>query len=420
MVASMAGEGHAEGLARLIDELIDDARGEGHAAPGRRPYVPPPPPATALRFPGKALALADGAPARLGLRPPQRSSSWPPTARRCVRRIGTGDAGPGRRSAAAGAVLRAAGAVPAARRPSREIVGYDVVVADTVNHLLRGVRLDTGEVTTVAGTGRPWRSARSTDHRTTRSPSTSPHRGTWPGTTTGSSSRWPASTSCGGSTRSRGTAGVYAGTTVEALRDGAAAGRVAGPAVRAVRLRRRHAGCGSPTARPAPLRYVRGRGDAHRRGAGPVRLRARGRRRPSRRCCSTRSGVCALPDGSVLVADTYNGAVRRYDPATDQVSTVADRAGRAERPGAHRRWRRGGGRVCRAPADPARPGRAARSRSLTRRPGRGTAPNGRRPTWPPARSPWMSSSPRRPARSWTTRSARRPGSRSPRPRRSCC
>ena len=34
-------------------------------------------------------------------------------------------------------------------------------------------------------------------------------------------------------------------------------------------------------------------------------------------------GVCALADGSVLVADTYNGAVRRYDPATDEVTTVA-------------------------------------------------------------------------------------------------
>jgi hypothetical protein len=34
-------------------------------------------------------------------------------------------------------------------------------------------------------------------------------------------------------------------------------------------------------------------------------------------------GVAALPDGSVLVADTYNNSVRRYDPGTDTVSTVA-------------------------------------------------------------------------------------------------
>jgi hypothetical protein len=34
-------------------------------------------------------------------------------------------------------------------------------------------------------------------------------------------------------------------------------------------------------------------------------------------------GVRALPDGSVLIADTYNGAVRRFDPAGESVSTVA-------------------------------------------------------------------------------------------------
>jgi hypothetical protein len=33
-------------------------------------------------------------------------------------------------------------------------------------------------------------------------------------------------------------------------------------------------------------------------------------------------GVAALPDGSVLIADTYHGAVRRYDPSTTEVSTV--------------------------------------------------------------------------------------------------
>jgi hypothetical protein len=32
--------------------------------------------------------------------------------------------------------------------------------------------------------------------------------------------------------------------------------------------------------------------------------------------------VTALPDGSVAVSDTYNGAVRRFDPASGQVSTL--------------------------------------------------------------------------------------------------
>jgi hypothetical protein len=34
-------------------------------------------------------------------------------------------------------------------------------------------------------------------------------------------------------------------------------------------------------------------------------------------------GAAVLPDGSVAVADTYNGAVRRYDPSTDEVGTIA-------------------------------------------------------------------------------------------------
>lgn len=34
-------------------------------------------------------------------------------------------------------------------------------------------------------------------------------------------------------------------------------------------------------------------------------------------------GVTALPDGSVAISDTYNHALRRYDPATGEVTTLA-------------------------------------------------------------------------------------------------
>ena len=43
-------------------------------------------------------------------------------------------------------------------------------------------------------------------------------------------------------------------------------------------------------------------------------------------------GVTALPDGSIAICDTYNGSIRRYDPATATVSTLA--TGLAEPSGA--------------------------------------------------------------------------------------
>ena len=60
----------------------------------------------------------------------------------------------------------------------------------------------------------------------------------------------------------------------------------------------------------------------------------------------------ALPDGSVLVADTYNGAVRRYDPLTAAVSTVADGLAEPSDIVLTADRRRPRGRVRRAPARP--------------------------------------------------------------------
>ncbi len=60
VVASMSGEGHGPGLASLVTEIVEEHRAKGTLQPGDDPYVPPPAPDTALRFPGKAVALPDG------------------------------------------------------------------------------------------------------------------------------------------------------------------------------------------------------------------------------------------------------------------------------------------------------------------------------------------------------------------------
>ncbi|WP_435738126.1 NHL domain-containing thioredoxin family protein [Cellulosimicrobium sp. PMB13] len=151
VVAQMAGEGHASAIAALVDELVaeHDSRGTLHRGSG--PYVPPAPTSGTLRFPAKAITLPGG---NLLVADAGHHSlvELAPDAETLVRRIGTGERGlvddapdVARFSEPNGLCL-----VPEELRSSLE---YDVLVADTVNHALRGVRLSDGVVTTVAGTG---------------------------------------------------------------------------------------------------------------------------------------------------------------------------------------------------------------------------------------------------------------------------
>ena len=91
-------------------------------------------------------------------------------------------------------------------------------------------------------------------------------------------------------------------------------------------------------------------------------------------------GVVELPDGSAAVCDTYNGAIRRFDPATNRVSTLATGLAEpsdavVERADGRVRAARGRG-VRGPPAGPRCRSPPTRRRS-TARPGR---PSGRRPT----------------------------------------
>jgi len=151
VVAQLAGEGHAASVEALVAELVAEHRAKGTLREGDGPYVPPTPQPSTLRFPAKAVALPGG---NLLVADAGHHSlaELAPDAETLVRRIGSGERGllDGGPDDARFAEPNGLCVVPDELRPW---LGYDVLVADTANHVLRGVRLDDGTVTTVAGTG---------------------------------------------------------------------------------------------------------------------------------------------------------------------------------------------------------------------------------------------------------------------------
>ncbi len=299
VVAAMAGEGHAEGLRRLIDELIDEHEAKGTLHRGNGPFVPPPPSDTQFRFPGKALELPDG---RILVSDSARHQLVVVDGERI---------GSGKRGRADGGPDQASFSEPQGMcllpPDVAQAVGYDVVIADTVNHLLRGLRLSDLTVTTVAGTGRQWRSTLDERPHDARSMDlSSPWDVAWYQkkiiiAMAGTHTLWwfdPL----------KRTVGLFAGTTVEALRDGELPdvwlAQPSGLSAQGDRL-------WIVDSETSALRYI----------AGGVMKTVVGQGLfdfglvdgPGEQALMQHPlGVCALPNGDVLVADTYNGAVRLF------------------------------------------------------------------------------------------------------------
>ena len=322
IVASMSGEGHAHGLSVLIEELIAEHSAKGTLRQGDSPYAAPPPPETALRFPGKAAVLPDG------------SFVVSDTAHHEVVHL-EADLVTERARFGGPGVLNEPQGVLVLPGEVADRVGYDVVVADSVNHQVKGLRLADGALDR-PGRHRP-AAARALRQRAGPASRTSRRPGTSRGSSTVSSSRWRAPTSCGPCTwrptrrttpsPSSAARPPRASATVRPTRRGSPS-RPGWPS------RRTAAACGSPT--PRPRRCARstspttasswtthvGQGlfdFGHRDGAADQAL------------LQHPLGVTVLPDGSVAVSDTYNGAIRRFDPVPREVSTPGDGAARAER-----------------------------------------------------------------------------------------
>ena len=336
IVAHLSGEGHASGLESLVTELVAEHEAKGTLHRGDGPYVPAEATSGDLRFPGKAVALPEGTflVADTGHHRLVELEADLTTVRRVIGE-GTkgwrdGDSGTARFNEPQGlAVLPAAVA---------ETLDYDVLVADTVNHRLRGVNLATGAVTTVAGNG----VQRLLDAEN-QAAEASTDLGTDP-LGTSLSSPWDVlwSTALGQAVvamagthqifafdAATGALSILAGTGLEGLLDGE--GDAAWFAQSSGLAQDAEGSIWVADSETSALRRLRFDTSAEGKpavtvdtavGTGLFDFGYRDGASSEARLQHP-LGVAVLPDGSVAIADTYNGAVRRYDPATQTVSTLS-------------------------------------------------------------------------------------------------
>ncbi len=309
LVHVASGEGHGEGLARVVEQLVAEHEAKGTLQRRGQAYVPPPPVETELRFPGKVALLPDGTllvsdTAHHGV---VRMAADGETV---LRRYGTGERG------------LVDGVEPQFAEPQGILVtaAGEVLIADTANHAVRRLDLETGEVVTVAGTGRVWRPGSPTSGPALEVDLSTPwdlaeHDGEVVLAMAGTHQLWALHD---------GQLRVLAGTTGEGLRDGdALLAYLAQPSGLASDGERLWFADAETSALRWYSRPPGGEGQVgtavgsglfdfgHRDGAAGDAL------------LQHPLGVAVLPDGSIAVCDTYNGAVRRYDPVTEQVSTLA-------------------------------------------------------------------------------------------------
>ncbi|WP_432943162.1 NHL domain-containing thioredoxin family protein [Kribbella sp. CA-253562] len=315
IVAQYSGEGHAHALDAQLEELIAQHEAAGTLTRGKSPYVAPEPVATELRFPAKVIAGGKGfLVADAGNHSIVELAEDATTV---VRRFGTKQRG--FEDGTTTATFSEPNGLTLLPDDVAAQVGYDVVVADTVNHALRGITLSTGETRTLVGTGKQWMDGDGTDVLS------SPWDvAWWQGKVwiamAGVHQLWTFDPLTG-------VTEIAAGTTNEGLRDGEPAqawfAQTSGLAADGDRL-------WLADSEISALRWI----DTEVHTAVGTGLFDFGLRdgKADEALLQHPLGVTVLPDGSVAIADTYNGAVRRYDARQGVVETMA--TGLAEPSGA--------------------------------------------------------------------------------------
>ena len=313
VVSTFSGEGHGHAIEARIEELVRGAEADGTLRRGPDFFVTPDETETSYLQPGKALILRDG---RLVVSESGRHRlaiadvDFP---NEPLRWLGTGD-----RGLTDGAEPQFNEPYGLTQLPSdiAERVGYDVIIADSANHSLRGWCLDSGEVTTIAGNGRQWMQGDPTHGSARDVPLSTPWDVAW--------DRDRVVIAMAGEHRIwefdpvQGSVGVFAGTTNEGLVDGPVAqawfAQSSGIAASGDRL-------WVIDSETSALREIHGGEVNTRIGKGLFDF-GHVDGHASDALMQHPLGLAVLPDGRLLVADSYNGSVRAFDPEVDQVSTL--------------------------------------------------------------------------------------------------
>ncbi|MGP3978156.1 NHL domain-containing thioredoxin family protein [Streptomyces sp. 8N114] len=314
VVAQHAGEGHVHAIEKLVGQLEAEHEEKGTLRRGEAPFTAPEPVAGELRFPGKVLALPQGT-FLVSDTTRHQLVELAADGETVLRRIGAGERG----------LVDGAAEVARFNEPQGLALLPDggVLVADTVNHALRRLDPATGAVVTVAGTGAQWWQGAPTSGPAREVALSSPWDVAWFAgqawiAMAGVHQLWTYDPVTG-------TVAVAAGTTNEGLVDGPAAeawfAQPSGLAVAADGTRLWVA-----DSETSALRWIEREGDgfAVRTAVGTGLFDFGHRDGPAGQALFQHPlGVTALPDGSVAVCDTYNHALRRYDPATGEVGEVS-------------------------------------------------------------------------------------------------
>jgi thiol-disulfide isomerase/thioredoxin len=327
IISTYSGEGHAHAIDALIEKLIPEYESRGELVRGVGLYTAPAPSSLALKQPGKIVAIPpayreflsgaellvsnSGAHNLVGL---TTSNLLDP-----VVTIGQGVRGLADGDFASAAFAEPYGAVFLPNDLATR-VGAHLLVADTANHSIRAVNLETSSVFTIAGTGEQWMQGDEIDG---------------PALEVRLSTPWDIALfndelliAMAGEHRiwkynfPTKTLGVFAGTTNEGLVDGELAEAwFAQPSA----LAESHATPGKVwliDAETSALRAMENGRVTSQIGKGLFDF-GHVDGSADQAMLQHPLGVVELPDGNLLIADTYNGSIRKYSPSSNSVSTVA-------------------------------------------------------------------------------------------------